>query len=249
MFTLVAFHENIDLAGVEGNIAGLADQHMRVEGDQIFISEFNQIIGAHAILGTAATNARIVSPSLRRINPFHISPIDLGLVPAMGDDHVVFPNVAVPLEINEGIECLAIQNGGAAERITVGVWLADKSIDPVKGNIRRVRFTTALVLTVSTWSYGTINLQDELPVVTYKVVGGKLFKAGAVLFRFVPVGGKNRPGNCCAQAVTDILGDGLRSGTFGEWFSFSTLQPPGIEILDSVGAALATYEGFLDILV
>lgn len=248
MFTVVAFSQSQDLGLVEGTVAAVPDQHKEAINNDIYIDTFNKLIGAFACAGATATQCRIVAPSLRRVNPFHIQPLELALTPAGRPNHNVSPNRAIDLEINESIEVLLTSDPAAAERASIAVWLADKEITPVTGKIFTVRFTFTITLTAGVWSFAPIAFPDALPVGDYTVVGAAAVVANGVAFRFVPVGALNRPGapTSAARNFDDQLI--FRNGNMGEWLTFNTVTPPSIEVLSSAAAGSATYQGYLDLL-
>jgi hypothetical protein len=247
MFSVVAFSQSQDLGLVEGTVAGVVDQHMEVVNNDIWIGSMNLLLGAFACAGATATQCRLVSPSLRRVNAFHIAPLELALTPAGIPHHNVSPSRALPLDINESIECLLTSDPAAAERASVAVWLSDKPIQLVSGKIYTVRFTITVTLVAGAWAFSPITLPDNLPVGVYKVVGGALIVAAGVAWRFVPVGAYNRPGapTLGARNFDDIMI--FRNGNIGEWFTFSTMQLPAVEVLSSAAAGSATYQGYMDI--
>ncbi len=247
MFTVVCFSESQNLAGVEGNIAAVPDQHVRTEGDQIFILDFDKLMGVYACAGATAELVRLVSPSLRRVNPHIVRPLELAITPAGVPVVALDPAIMLPLAVNESLECLLTSTPGGLEQASVAVWLTDSGVQPVGGAISTIRFAVNLALVAGQWSFAQIDLFDELPVGNYKVVGGEMQVAGGVVFRFVPPGSYNRPG------APTVAGENFsplrlfRNGRLGEWFSFHTTQPPGIEILSSANAVAADYIGYIDI--
>jgi hypothetical protein len=79
MFTLAGWHENIDAATLD-YITALADPHLTVSGDNIVVPTLNNIMGLYAI-GANMTQARIESPSLRRLALLDIAPVDRATKP------------------------------------------------------------------------------------------------------------------------------------------------------------------------
>lgn len=246
MFSVVAFGENLNAGAAFANVAGVPDQHMRVEGDQLFISKLNKLIGAAAFCGASATEARLVSPSLRRINPYYIQPVGVGLAPALLPEAHMFPESPIDLELNEPLTCE--ENGNALQNVNVGVFLADEAPTPIEGQIHTVNFEVVITPVDLTWVYAQITLPDALPVGVYKVVGARLVMAGCSFFRFVPVGGSHRPGGLCAVLDSNADLPEQRRGKMGEWFEFDTNQPPGIEVLSNATPGAATYQGYIDVI-
>lgn len=249
MHTIVAYSESLAPGGVFVPINGVADQHIKVLGDGIYIGEFNHIIGAMACVGDEATEVRLVSPSLRRINPFYISPIDLALHPD-GELHHCFTNRnAIPLDVNEALECWVNSAEAVGEQMSVIVGLAPGAITPVSGRMYTVNFEFTITHTVGGWVFSEIDFIDELPVGTYEVVGAAVICATGIAFRFVPVGTYYRPGAPSLANVEFSDDMAFRFGNLGSWFSFSTVQPPGIEVIASAVSGPTKYQGYMDILV
>jgi hypothetical protein len=250
MHTIVAFSESQDAAGAEVNVAGVADQEVRVSGDEIIVpQDFNQIIGAFACVGSTGTRAKLVSPSLRRVNPYEINPLILDIYPAAASGFILHPESPIPLSVNESLEALLTADPAAAEQETIVVFLAPGEVTGIKGKIRPIRFSCTTVLTAGTWTYAAISFIDDLPVGTYDVVGANFISDECVAFRFVPVGAGHRPGGPAMRAANSEDFKQFRFGRLGKWFSFNTTQPPGIEVLGSAAEASDTYYGVMDVLI
>jgi hypothetical protein len=247
-FTLVAWSESQDEAGAFTPMTACADQHVRTAGDSIFVPEYNTLVGAAALVGTVGQHARLVSPSLRRVNPYHINPVEELLVPGNPASHAVFPGIAVPLDAGEQIIAENDANPAAAEQHTVLAWLASGALTGQNGAIRTLRATITLVQTAGVWTFSALDFVDEIPTGRYTVVGGHVIAAGAVAWRIVFVGQWHRPGGLVAQ-VDDQLGlDIFRAGWLGAWGTFEQATPPVIELLGSAAAVSATYDVYLDVI-
>jgi len=249
MFTMVAFSESLDPAGVYVNLAGVPDQHVKVEGDAITVPEFNHLIGAHGCLGTTAAQLRLVSPSLRRVNPNYVTPLVLGLDNALWAKNSVDPSVAIPLEINEALEIQENSNPAGAEQHTALVWLAPGAIVPISGEIHTIRAEITLALLAGAWSFSEMDFADELPVGEYAVVGLSGVISTGVGLRLVPVGSPNRHGVPVSELVDDPEVDNFRKGRMGEFCRFNSITPPGVEVIGSAAVGAATYQIFLDIML
>lgn len=248
MFTTIAYSQSQAPASVEKPIDGAPDQHIKVVGDGIYVGEFNHIIGAMACLGTSVTHAFLVSPSLRRVNPFQIRPIDIALYPDGELHHCVSSRLAIPLEINEALEAWFYSTAVGAEQGTVIVWLAPGAVTPVQGKMYTVRFSCVIASTAGLWYFSEIDFIDELPVGNYDVVGASLVCDTAVAFRFVPVGAYYRPGAPASKDVEFSDNLAFRFGALGTWFTFNTVQAPGIEVISSADIGSATFQGYMDVI-
>ncbi len=249
MFTVVAYSESQDEAGAMTRMAAVADQHIRAAGDDIVVPPFNNIIGAASMCGAAVPHeARLVAPSLRRTNPYYITPVELAIVPGTVPAMVLHPESPVPLELNETLNAENSANPAAAEQHTVVVLLSDGAIQPVTGPIRTINAEVTLALVAGAWVFSALTLPDALPVGDFKVVGARLVAAAATAFRFVPVGAAHRPGGLVANTVAGQDPYGQRMGILGEWFTFNTVNPPGVEVLSSAAAGAATYQMYIDIM-
>jgi hypothetical protein len=248
MFSIVAFSESQDLAGAWGNIAAVPDQHVRTEGDYLYCPQFNRLVGAMACLGATADQCRIISPSMRHVNPHYITPLDAGIYPDGNLIHAVNPNMAYPLVPTEGIEVEEINDPAAAEQHTVILWLSDQEIVPVKGPIITVHFTITVTLVAGEWVFCVMNIVDELPIAAWTIVGAKFIADEAVAARFVSPGVLNRPGVPCEAGESKTGGEVFRFGNLGEFLTFQTNNPPGIEIIGSAAEAEDTYDCYMDLI-
>ncbi len=248
MFTLVAFSESQAADAALNKVNGVPDQHVKVTGTQITVGKLNQLVGEVACIGSTGLEARLVSPSLRRINPYFIQPVDQALVPSDIPGAYIHGESPVPLETNETLEAEEAGAVLAARQVTIGVMLADGPLSPVSGELHTINAEVAVALVVGAWAFAQLTFPDSLPVGSYRVVGARVIAANGVLFRLVPVGESHRPGGTVAQSPANADPYEQRMGRMGEWFSFDTTQPPGIEILASAAVGLATYQVYLDVI-
>lgn len=248
MFTTVAFSESIDEAGVFANLTAVPDQSIKTEGDNIYIGDYNRLFGGMACLGTLAEECRLISPSLRRTNPYYITPLELDIHPGVIVHHMVNPNVSIPLDPNEPLQVESDANPAAPEQHSVVVWLADRELSVVRGAIYTINFEITLALVAGAWAFAEIDLVDELEIGNFAVVGARFDIDAAVCGRFVPVGAGNRPGAPCHADQESEGAKLFRQGNLGEWFRFSSILPPGVEILGSAAVGSATYQCYMDVL-
>lgn len=245
---MIAYSSNIDEAGVDANLTPVPDDTVRVEQNTFVVPKMNQIVGKAAFLGTTGVYASLQAPSTRRINPLYINPVYINLFPDVPSDTFWSPENPVALDVNEQLECFSNANPAAAEQHAVVAALADGKLNPIQGDIRNVRAVLNVAQVLNTWSLGVISFPDALPVGDYIVCGARAEIAGGIAFRFTPIGAVHRPGGLCAQDASQEDPYGQRSGLLGEWFRFSTVQPPTCSVLGSAAVAAANYNLYLDLI-
>lgn len=239
--TLVGWSESVPLTTVQQLIAGIPDTHVRVEGDNIVIPSYNQIVGEYAI-GVDIRNVELQSPSLRRMFPENIAPVENVAAPAFPPDPLIRKHNPLPLAVDEQLTALAGNSNAGAQQETVLVWLADAPIAPVTGPIFTIAGTITVPALAYTWGNATLTLSDSLPVGDYKIVGGRCELATLIAWRVNFVGGIWRPGTIGVAGITSKSPEGARYGAMGIWGSFSHLTPPTIDTLDTgAGGAANIY--------
>lgn len=246
--TIVSFSESLDPAGAEVFLAAVPDQQVRTEGDDLVVPNINNVIGAYACLGTTGVLAKLVSPKLRRENPYQISKTFLGLVAAGSSYFGMHPQSPIPLDINESLNAQVNADPAAAEQLSVVVFMAPGQVNPVQGNLISVRFSATVALVAGQYAFANIDLVDELPVGNYNIVGGDMIIPNGVAFRFVPVGDALRPGAPTRGTVGDEQDMVFRRGNLGVWTSFNTTQLPSIEVLGAAATGSTQYFGTMDVI-
>jgi hypothetical protein len=249
MFTTVAYSESLTTTSAWQKIAAVADQHIKVSGDSIYVSGYNRYIGAVATLGTNAAGGRLVSPSIRRFAPTEITPVTIGLIGTNPVEMDVNLNRMITLDIDEQLEMEVIGASGGAEVVGAAVWLADAEITPVKGQIFTVRGSIVLAGAASAWEYSALTLTEDLPVGSYDIVGFDLVAANGVAARLVPVGANHRPGVPVRQSVDTVIPNNIfRHGKMGTFLTFPHNNIPGVEVFSNSAIAGATYQVWLDLI-
>jgi hypothetical protein len=246
---MVAYQASLNEAGALTYVTPVPDPSVRVQGNDIVVPQpVQQIIGAEAFLGANGAFGMLLSPSLRRISPYKISPIQAGIVPGTVNRRYMHPMSPIKLDYNEALDAQSQATPGAAEVHTILVHLADAAPAVTNGNVVKVRFTVTTLVTQGQWVNAPITFPNLLPTGTYAVVGASLVAAGVVAARWYPVGGQWRPGFPVMQAAGSQEDEMFRNGALGTWFTFDEVQPPTIDLLASASAGAATYEGVLDVI-
>lgn len=249
MWKIIAFSESVAPNSAFVNIAAIADQTVKWYGDYNYIGAMNKLFGAIGFPGNnAGAIMQLSSPSMLVLSKYNIAPLELDIHPGAKVHHAVDPKVMKNLVYNEQLEALVYSTDAVGGVCTVVVFLSDKEITVVKGDITPVRFQFTAAQVASTWTFSTISFVDELPVGTYQVVGMRVVADGCIACRLCPVGGINRPGAPCVATVEEDGEELFRRGNLGEWLTFDSNQPPGIENLGSAAVGSAPYEGVLDLI-
>jgi len=249
MFTTVAWFETLAAFLTYTKLAAVPDQHIKTQGDSVFVSSFNRLIGSYAVLDPLALGARFVSPSIRRLAPVEITPLTLALLPVTPINMDINLNRSIILDIDEQLEAEAYGSGAITTASGIGAWLADAEITPVKGQIFSVRATIELALVAGVWSYSDLTFSEDLPVGSYDIVGFDLVAGEGCIARLVPVGGYNRPGVPVRQLVTDsILGNKFRFGNMGVFCTFPHNNVPGVEVFALTAEANEVYQCTVDLI-
>lgn len=216
------------------NVAALADQSVRVVGDDIVVpADAPNLIGYYA-LGPNVDRAQLVAPSLRRRYPVEISPVDIGAEPASPSYPVMFPESPIALDPSEALDAQAAESGVGATRATVLAWLSDGPIARYQGGeIFPIRATNASTLAANAWTNGALTLNDTLPAGRYAVVGMQAESAGLQAARLVFTEQGPRPGVIGRDAASDQGWLGFIDGRLGIWGEFQHDVPPTVDFLSN----------------
>lgn len=245
-----AFSESQDAGGSSVLMAGVPDQTLQVNGDDIQIPEGpNKMIGAISCAGATASRVYLTAPSLRQLNPWEIDPLVLALFPTTLPQ---LPwNIKNPLQLkkNENLNCYITSDPASAERASTVVWLVDSVPQKEDGEIFHARFTLNVALLAGEWANAQISFIDDLPSGVYKCGGAELVAATAIAARFFAKGSAWRPGFPVKQTKAGIYSNIFRNFELGSWFEFDQTNPPSIDILSSAAAAAADYVGTMDLIL
>lgn len=245
MFHLCGYTESLDSATL-ANIAALADPTLTVSGDNIQVPEYASMLAGAYALGANTTRAQLQSPSLRRLANQEIYPCDKTAEPVSVPPLRLFGQSPIQLDINEQIQALASEDAAGAAQMTVLVWLTDKAIEPITGEIIRVRVTNASTLVAYTWTNGALTFDQVLPVGRYAIVGARFESAGLLAFRFVFQNQTARPGMLGYDLMGDVGQVEARNGNFGSWGEFDSTNPPTVDFLSL--SADASQVGIVDLI-
>lgn len=243
-FTLVAFLETQAALTSLGNIAGLADPHVRVSGDDIYVPRELPNLGGALFIGDNITQAQLSSPSLRRLANIDVEPYDDLAEPGSPPNLYDIFSSPRPLDPTEQLNAKVINS--ASEYSTCLVWFVSGPMAPVTGPIFTVRCTNSTALTAYAWTNKPLTFSQTLPMGRYQVVGMRARSDGLLAARLVMTGYSWRPGCIGHDAVVDQDNDVFRGGRLGVWGEFEHDTPPTVDFL-SVSAD-SSQEVYLDLI-
>lgn len=225
-FTTVAYYES-QTATALANMAALADQHVTVAGDDIYVPELTKLMGYH-FLGVDLTQARIDSPSLRGSMMIDVEGFDYLAEPASPPNwHDLFEN-PVSLVRSEALRAQMIEGTGPSAAWAI-YWLGSGPITKAKGEIRTVRATSATTQVALNWTNCPLTFDQTLPSGEYAIVGLRGQSATAIACRLVIPGYQWRPGTIACDADADISTPRHRQGNAGIMGTFHHNEPPSVE--------------------
>jgi hypothetical protein len=255
------------------NIAGLADSHVTVQGNNIIVpSQCSQILMVYAMSEATAgslTNAiQITSPSLRATSLIDLSNWNANgavsaaaQIPDNNAPYNDFKESPVALQPGEALQTLSsVDAAAAAENIFVIIHLTDGVLtNPFTGRIETVIADGGSTAVINTWSPSALTFRQALRAGTYAVLGMKVTSTSAVAARLVFGNQGARPGvlatNSAVGAATvgsfsdtvDQYQGCFRYGRMGVWGTFTNVNPPQMEIICSVADTAAVQHVALDI--
>lgn len=230
-FTMCAFTESQDSA-VLVNIAAVADTHLRVVGDDIYVPALNQLAGYH-FMGANFTLGQIDSPSLRIQTLVDVEGADLADEPASPPCfHDLFSS-PIPLITGETIRTLMAEDVAGAGRVSALLWFSDGPITPITGKIQTVRVTGSTTLVANAWTAVTLTFSQTLPFGTFQIVGARFNSTGARAGRIIVPGYPWRPGAPGVDADSDLDAPRFRYGQAGVWAEFTSDNPPQAEFFSA----------------
>ena len=242
MFTLVGYESTVSNAVLTA-ITPIPDGTVAVISNDIRVpAALPNIINVAAMINSAVATLRvqIVTPSLRAIVPFDVSPIANGLVfgslPRV--DHLWF----TPIQLI-GLEPMdAFVQNGAAVMNRVFVWLGDGPVKPTTGKIYTLRATATATLATATWvNSGALTFASTLPTGHYQIVGGRSWSANQCAWRFFVPGYSWRPGMPALNAEDNNEWFYARYGQIGVWAEFDNTVPPTVDFMGITDTAETVY--------
>jgi len=242
--TLVAFDENYGAAATLDAMTAVADPHVRVSGDDVWIPDALPFLAGYIAMAATLTAARIESPTLRTLTPIDVAPLDLAAEPSTPAAYIDLKSNPKLIGAGEALNFKATVSA-AARALGLAV-LCDGPIAPVVGEIFTIKATAAATLVANAWTNAALTFAQSLPHGRYQVVGMRAQSAGLIAARLVFPGYAWRPGCIGADAYSDLVHEAFRGGKLGVWGEFEHDVPPTADFLSI--SADTTEEVWLDLI-
>ena len=240
MFTMVGYYDATTHASL-AEIDGIADPHVRVNGNDIYVPKWNKLLGVFGG-GANCTDIRLQSPSLRRLVNQRIGGVYPEALPAanwMGAFAHIWKAFPRTLDIAEALNAFAI-NGGSTDEY-VFVWLMDQ-LDPLPaGEMVTIEGTVSVTSVEGAWVNGALTFTQTLPSGRYAVAGMRAEAGAGVAARLVFPDTSPRPG---VIGVPHYYEPGLldfRYGGLGNWGEFEHDAPPTVDFIAREAASITVY--------
>lgn len=238
MFTMIGFYDATAHAALAA-VDGIADPHVRVSGNDIYVPNLNKLLGYFAG-GSGCTEARLQSPSLRRVVNQRINPVYPEALPAnsyYGDRGHFFKAMPRTLDIGEALNAYCLNVAATAEYVFV--WLMDK-LDPLPaGEMVSIEADATITLIEGAWVNGALTFGQTLPAGRYAVAGLRAAKHECIAARLVFPDTSPRPGTLGRGHYYEHDFPETRYGGLGNWGEFEHDAPPTVDVIGSAAGAQA----------
>lgn len=235
---LVGYTESQDSATL-ANIAAMADDVLRVNGDDVVVPVLNRLYGAY-FNGANITQARIDAPSLRDVLLPDIEPLDVSAEPTFptpwhwfgphyqGRDLVGAARKPLTLKRTEALRAMAAEDAAGAARCNAFYWLGSDLVAPPEvpenvegmGEVQWLRATATTTLTAFAWTPCTLTFTQGPQAGYYAALGLLSRSAGALAGRYVTPNLPYRPGTLACDAVGDAVDRRFLDGSLGVLTAF-----------------------------
>ena len=232
MFTLVGYYDLTEHTAL-AEVAAIADPHVRVSGNDIYVPSWNKI-GIVVAGGAKMTQCRLQSPSLRRLANQRIAPVHTVALPlASVEIPRVFDYHLNPrtLDVAEALNAFCVNGAVTGNEEWVLIWLMDVIAPLPAGEIFSIEGTLTVTGVKGNWVNGALTFSQTLPAGRYALVGMRSEDSAVVAARCVFPDIAARPG--CLGSVSYAGADNplFRQGRLGNWGEFEHDAPPSIDVL------------------
>jgi hypothetical protein len=242
VYTTIAWYKNVQTGGVLTDLSTIKDPHVSQTDLRYVIPEAVRNLAGAFAASANITEAHLETPSLRRVAPLCISPLNAGSVKPTSPVRFMdmFDN-PLPLVATEQLSAKVAGSETAAADFVVIAFLSDGPVRPVTGPYYTVKTTASTTLQPWQWTPVTPTFETSLPVGRYQIIGLRAQSPNLIAARIVVPGQPWRPGVLGVNTVTDKEADRFRFGRAGVLAEFDISTGFQIECL---AAAADTSEVF-----
>lgn len=234
-YVLLAYDSSIAVGTALVDCKSIADAGVVTQSGDGYVNDkrFKKLYAAWAF-GANLTRAQIQTPDFNRLAYQEVIAKNLAAAAAYERNNSDFFGAAGrALVENETLIAQVIQSNSVAENVRVFVLVGDADPAPVKDPFFTIRFTASTTLVADAWTNCSITLDRNLPAGNYKVVGMKVYSAGALAFRLRIPGDSYAPGGMAVQSVEALSPEWQLNGNLGVWGQFAQNLLPTIDILST----------------
>jgi hypothetical protein len=232
VYTTIAWYKNVQTGGVPTDLSTVRDPHISQTDTRYTIPEAVRNLAGVFAASANLTETHLETPSMRRIAPLCVSPLNSGSVkPTSPVRFMDMFDAPLPLTPNEQILCKAAGSETSATDFIVIAFLASGRSEPVGGPYYTVKATASASLQPWQWTPVTPTFETSLPVGRYRIIGLRAQSPNLIAARIVVPGQPWRPGILGVGSVSDKEADRFRFGRNGVLAEFDTAEGFQIECL------------------
>jgi hypothetical protein len=234
VYTTIAWYLNAQTGGVLTDAKTIKDPHISQTDLRYVIPEAVRNLAGAFAASANLTDTVLETPSLRRVAPIYVSPLNSGSVKPTSPVRFMdmFDN-PLPLTATEQLSAKVAGSETAATDFIVIAFLSDGAVRPVTGPYYTVKATANATLQPWQWTPVTPTFASTLPVGRYQIIGLRAQSPNLIAARIVVPGQPWRPGVIGVGAITDKEADRFRFGRAGVLAEFDMSTGFQIECLAS----------------
>lgn len=229
MHHLLCYSSSIAQNAVLASVSAIVDEIFTQFSSTVYTYSRPAKIMRMYAFGDSMTQVVLDSPLLRIIGPPNIQPFDTAAAPS------TLPPINMPNENglvlvqNDPLGVKVSRTGAGAATCKILLWMAVSPVPKVMGPVRRIRATSAVTLTQTGWTSGTLTFDQALPTGRYEIVG--MGAQGTNLFasRLIMPGEVLRPGVLAQQTDGEYDWPQFAYGNFGGYGTFDSWAPPTVQ--------------------
>lgn len=246
MHHLLCYSSSIAQDAVLASVSALVDEIFTQFTSTVYTYSAPVKLSRMYAFGDSMSQVQIDSPFLRLIGPPNINPFDTAAEPS-NLPPINMPNEnGLTLQPNDPLGIKVSRAGAGVATCKILLWMCKQYPPKAMGNVRRIRFTSAVTLTQTGWTSGTMTFDQALPSGTYEIVGMSTVGANLFASRLILPGESFRPGCLAQDSNGEYDWPDFAYGNFGSWGKFQSWAPPTVQHIGFGAGAAQT--GWIDVI-